>query len=89
MRLIPWPWTGANSSLQASELATRIRQAEKEVKKLVEDYPTEEGDEDDHHDLERGRHDLDEGSDDDDDGRSDTESLDALDERWNELEVSY
>ena len=77
-----------------AELAARIRNAESEVKKLVEGYTGDEDDEEEeeehHHshraDLERNRHGMDEGS--DDDGESDAHSLDALDERWNELEVS-
>jgi hypothetical protein len=80
-----------------AELAARIRDAESEVKKLVEGYTGDEDEgEEDHHvhshahssrtDLERNGHGMDEGS--DDDGESDGQSLDALDERWNELEVS-
>ena len=74
-----------------AELAARIRQAEREVKTLVEGYSDDEEEEHQHAegvdaDIERNRHGLDEGS--DDDGESDAESLDALEEKWSELEVS-
>lgn len=75
-----------------AELAARIRQAEREVKTLVEGYPDDE-DEEQHQgegsdrDVELNEHGLDEGSDDDED--SDVRSLDALEEKWNELEVSW
>lgn len=77
-----------------AELAARIRNAESEVKKLVEGYTGDEDEEEEEEqhehshrpDLERNGHAMDEGS--DDDGESDAQSLDALDERWNELEVS-
>jgi hypothetical protein len=74
-----------------AELAARIREAEREVKTLVEGYPDDE-DEEQHHgegsdrDVELNRSGLDEGSDDDED--SDAQSLDALEEKWSELEVS-
>lgn len=78
---------------KVAELAARIREAESEVKKLVEGYTGDEDEEEEEHhqhsnrsDLERNGHGMDEGS--DDDGESDAQSLDALDERWNELEVS-
>lgn len=76
---------------QVAELATRIRKAENEVKNLVEGYETDgEGEEHPHRqtstrDLERNEHGMDEGSDDDAD--SDDQSVDALEERWSELEV--
>lgn len=75
-----------------AELAARIRDAESEVKKLVDDYNADEDDEElpegtsEQHDLERNARHMDEGS--DDDGESDVHSLDALEEKWNELEVS-
>jgi hypothetical protein len=62
------------------------------VKTLVEGYPDDEEDEEHHQvagsdrDVELNQSGLDEGSDDDED--SDTRSLDALEEKWNELEVS-
>jgi hypothetical protein len=74
-----------------AELAARIREAEREVKTLVEGYPDDE-DEEQHQgegsdrDVELNRSGLDEGSDDDED--SDAQSLDALEEKWSELEVS-
>jgi len=63
------------------------------VKKLVEGLPEDEEDEAHHHhegsdrdrDLELNRHSLDEGS--DDDAASDDQSMDALEEKWSELEV--
>lgn len=77
---------------KVAELAARIRQAEREVKTLVEGYSEDEDDE--QHQAEgvdrdvelqaHGNGQLDEGSDDDAD--SDDESLDALEEKWNELE---
>lgn len=73
-----------------AELAARIRQAEREVKALV-DYSDDEDEEHQHEgtldtDVELNGNGLDEGSDDDAD--SDGHSIDALEEKWNELEVS-
>ncbi|KAG8817136.1 vacuolar transporter chaperone [Serendipita sp. 399] len=80
-------------SFQASkvaELAERIHQAEREVKSLVEGYGDDDGDENDQEhrahdrDVEHGGHGMDDGS--DDDGESDGHSLDALEDKWNDLE---
>ncbi len=73
-----------------AELAARIRQAENEVKQLVEGYSEDENDEDHNadplnHDVEQNARAMDEGS--DDDGDSDLHSADELEEKWSELEV--
>lgn len=77
---------------QASELARRIKEAENEVRHLVDDYDADSEPEDHDRDIERNQeHAGDGGSDDDDEDvrgdESDTESMDALEERWSELEV--
>lgn len=81
--------------LQTSELSRRIRDAEKDVQRLVaEDYVSSPHEPHSPNDLESQQHHSyghDNGSDDDDDsddghGGSDPESLDALEDRFHGLE---
>jgi hypothetical protein len=84
-------WEYPLTKNKVSELAARIRQAENEVKVLVEGYPDSEEEheasatQNGNRDVELNAQDMDLGS--DDDGDSDIHSIDALEEKWNELEV--
>ena len=70
-----------------TELARRIKEAEAKVIALVQDYVPEE---DEHHDTEHADEEAveqgDGGSDDDDDDGASVHSIDAMEEKFRELE---
>lgn len=76
---------------KVSELAKRILQAETEVKTLVNGYQDDDDEQNNQRsetrDLEVQEEGMDAGSDDDED--SDDQSIDALEDKWNDLGVGH